>query len=385
MKIAVIGSKGLPPRQGGIEHHCAEIYPRIANWGHQVKVFARSSYSQLPWHARYSYEGIQVANLPSLRYRGLDALCNAALAAILASGQSFDIIHFHALGPALFSWVPRLLSLESRVVVTCHGLDWQRSKWGNLSSQLIRAGERTAVSCAHEIGVVSEDLQRYFKATYSCPTTCISNAPASYLNSDPDFTFGYSQGLTPGRYILFLGRLVPEKRPDLLIQAFHQSRPAGWRLVLAGATSDTSDYCKQLQRLAGANPDIHFCGELRGKRLAEIVRGAGLFVLPSELEGLPLALLEAMREGVPALASDIPVHRQLLGNDRGLLFTTGHVNNCAAALNWAIQNPDALKFMAVRAQHHIQMHHSWDRIAADWLTVYERLLGLPKTAVAISS
>lgn len=374
MKISVIGSKGLPPHQGGIEHHCAEIYSRIVTKGHNVQVFARSSYNQLPWNARYLYKDVQVVNLPSIPLRGIDALVNSFLATVIASVKRSDIIHFHALGPSVFCWIPRILSPKSKVIVTCHGLDWQRSKWGSFSTRLLKLGEKASVVFSHQIGVVSADLKDYFKEIHDRQTEYIGNAPASYPDSDPDFAFGQSKGLVQGRYIVFLGRLVPEKCPDLLISAFQKLLPEGWKLALVGGQSDTITYRDKLLTLANSNPDVLFCGELRGKQLAEIVRGAGLFVLPSEVEGLPLALLEAMQEGVPVVASDIPVHRQILGNDRGVLFQGGSVEDCASALDWSIQNLDSMALKASNAQKYIQQNHNWDDIAKDWLKLYQHQL-----------
>ncbi|MFQ4138982.1 glycosyltransferase family 4 protein [Nodosilinea sp. PGN35] len=385
MKIAVIGSKGLPPRQGGIEHHCAEIYPRLAAQGHQVVVYGRASYHPSAERRPYLYRGVRVVNLPSVPVRGADALVNSALAALLASRQNFDIIHFHALGPSLFTWIPRLLAPRTQVVVTCHGLDWQRAKWGNFSSWLIRQGERAAVRFAHVIGVVSRDLQRYLKVTYGRDSVYISNAPASYALEENEGDNCATYGLTSGRYLVFLGRLVPEKCPDLLIRAFQQLRPPGWKLALIGGTSDTSDYLNQLKGMVGNDPTIRFTGELWGAGLAEVMRGAGLFVLPSEVEGLPLALLEAMQEGVPALASDIPVHRELLGDDRGLLFQMGNLDHCVAALNWAVQNPDALRARAAKAQDYVRRHHNWEQIVADWQQVYAGLATRPVLTPAAKS
>lgn len=375
VKIAVIGSKGLPPKQGGIEHHCAELYPRIADQGHEIVLFARSSYTQhLSQQRQYLYNGVQIRNLPSVPLRGFDALFSSGLAAVLASKDDFDVIHFHALGPSLFIWIPRLFTRNTQCVVTCHGLDWQRAKWGQLSRRLIRLGETMAVRFAHKIAVVSEELETYFLKTYGKTTHYISNAPAPYGKSDPKYTFSQSLGLVRGRYILFLGRLVPEKCPDLLIRAFQRLCPAGWKLVLTGSSSDTSDYTIKLKKLIDQDSNILMTGSLYGEHLAEIVRGAGLFVLPSELEGLPLALLEAMSEGVPTIASDIPVHRHLLGSGRGLTFKVGNVDNCTAALSWALQNPTSMGEMAEKASRYIQANHSWDRIARDWLELYESLL-----------
>ena len=378
MKIAVVGAKGLPPRQGGIEHHCAEIYSRMASQGHQVEFFARASYHQLDWNTRYMHKNVQVITLPSMPLRGADALLNSGLAATIASFRQFDIIHFHALGPALFSWVPRLLSPRTKVLVTCHGLDWQRAKWGPFSTALLKLGERTAVRCAHGIGVVSEELQRYFLEQYQCETTYISNAPASYERSDPQSPFVRAQGLTVGRYVLFLGRIVPEKRPDLLIKAFNQLDATDWKLVLVGGVSDTVTYAESLKVLAKGHANVLFSGELHGKRLAEIVRGAGLFALPSEVEGLPLALLEAMREEIPVITSDIPVHRQILGPDRGLWFEAGNTQACTATLRWAIENLDAMTKRAHNARQYVERNHTWDSIAANWLALYQKKLGRSK-------
>ena len=376
MKIAVIGPKGLPAKQGGIEHNGAEVYSRMVSQGHSVDLFARSSYINSNWFDSYDWEGVRVIALPTLRLRGIDAFFCSALGAIAACHSKYDIVHFHALGPSLFSWVPRLLSFftKTKVVVTCHGLDWRRAKWGKLSSTLIRLGESAAVQFAHSIIVVSQDLEYYFIKKYGRPTVYIPNAPARYADSDVSFSYGASLGLTPNKYLLFLGRLVPEKRPDLLLQAFTSLKPNGWKLVFVGGTSDTDSYTSKLFSMAAGREDIIFTGELRGRHLAEIVRGAGLFTLPSDLEGLPLVMLEAMREGRPVLASNIPAHEQLLGKERGVLFEAGNLNSFIRCLDWAIQNPHELAIMAKRAQTHVSVYYDWDIIATKTMNLYSNLL-----------
>jgi glycosyltransferase involved in cell wall biosynthesis len=242
-------------------------------------------------------------------------------------------------------------------------------------------GEQAAVRFADEIIVVSKDLQSYFLNTYGRETVYSPNAPATYAESDPNFSHGTSLGLQQGRYILFLGRLVPEKRPDLLIEAFEALKPAGWKLVFAGGVSDTKTYVSKLLNRVAKNPDVVFAGELRGARLAEIVRGAGVFALPSDLEGLPLAMLEAMSEGVPVVASDIPPHQQLIDEQRGILFKAGNVDSCIGSLNWAIHHPEELAVMAKNAQQYVGENYSWDRITADNLRVYEALSGSPNQSI----
>ena len=377
MKIAVIGSKGLPPKQGGIEHHCAEIYPRIVQEGHHVELYARSSYTQMPWQTSYDYDGVHVTSVPSFPIRGIDALITSAFAAVMASTKQYDVIHFHALGPSLFSWIPRILAPRAKVVVTCHGLDWQRAKWGKVSSSLIHLGEKVAMRCAQNVITVAEDLKPYFNQTYNRAVTYIGNGPASYPDSDPNAEFVRSLGLKPQKYVLFLGRLVPEKCPDLLVKAFQSLRPSGWKLVIVGGTSDTSTYTSDLMQLASNDPDIIFTGELRGKRLAETVRNAGLFSLPSLVEGLPLALLEAMHEGIPVLTSDIPVHQRLVGRDRGQLFRVNDLRHFTRQLQWSLEHLKEMRESAQRAQAYVQTHHSWDKIAAELLTLYQAGADVP--------
>ncbi len=374
MKIAVIGAKGLPPKQGGIEHYCAGVYPRMVAQGHQVDLFGRSSYTDLDAFEAHDFEGVRTISMPSLGMRGMDAFVSSAIGAIMASKTHYDIVHFHALGPSLFSWLPKVAT-RSKVVVTCQGLDWQRDKWGKLPSRLIRLGEQTAAKHADGLVVVSDDLRQYFKKTYDRDALYIPNAPGTYAASDPSFSFGKSLGLEAGKYMVYLGRLVPEKCPDLLIQAFRKLQRTGWKLVLVGGTSDTNSFTSHLKDLAQGSPDVIFAGELRGGRLAEIVRGAGLFTLPSNLEGLPLAMLEGMQEGLPVVASNIAPHQQLIGDDRGLLFQAGDLESCAAALTWAIDHPREMRVMGDRGQAHVKCHYTWDQITRDNLALYHSLLG----------
>ncbi len=378
MKIAVIGAKGLPPEQGGIEHHCAEIYPRMVAQGHSVDLFARSFYTNKPGWNQHDYKGVRVVSLPCPKGGGTDVIMSSALGSMLTAGK-YDIIHFHALGPALFSWLPRIIS-PAKIVVTCHGLDWQRAKWGKVAKLSILMGEQFAAACAHEIVVVSEALQTYFLKTYGRDSIYIPNAPATYAESDPNFTWGTSLGLKQGRYLVFLGRLVPEKCPDLLIQAFQSLQPQGWKLVLVGG-DDGSDFKQHLLNLASDNPNILFTGQLLRDRLAEIVRGAGMCVLPSNTEGLPMAMLEAMAEGIPIIASNIPPHQQLLGGNRGVLFRRGDLKGCIQKLDWAISHPEALKSIAERAKLYVKSTYNWNHITTRFLDLYEAIIDQPQISV----
>ncbi len=368
LRIAVIGPKGLPPGQGGIEHHSAELYPRMVRRGHEVDLFARASYLEGGAWAKSSFGGVNITALPCPGMRGVDALASSLLGASMTLGR-YDVIHFHGLGPAIFSWLPRLASRAS-VVVTCHGLDWQRAKWGGLSTRAIRAGEQVAVRAAHTIIVMSEALRTYFRAEHGRETVLIPNAPASYPSPSKPFDRHAFFGLERGRYVLFLGRIVPEKRPDLALDAFRALAPAGWKMAFVGESSDTDDYVATLRRRAAGDDAVVFTGERRGEALAELMRGAGLFILPSDLEGLPLAMLEAMAQGVPVVASDIAPHRELIGQDRGVLFAAGDGASCTAALGWAMANGNEMRRRASRARDHVESRFDWDRITDQTLATY---------------
>jgi glycosyltransferase involved in cell wall biosynthesis len=371
MRIAVVGAKGLPPTQGGIEHYCAELYPRLVEEGYSVSLFSRQSYTRQTWFYEDDFHGVKVITLPSVVKGGLEAFTSSAVGALISSLKSdYDIVHFHALGPSLFSWIPRL-SQSMPIVVTCHGLDWQRDKWGKFASSMIKLGEKAAVQYADRILVVSEDLQTYFEKQYGRQVTYVPNAPAGYAQSDQDFAYVKSLGLTPHKYFVFLGRLVPEKCPDLLIRAFQQEQIHGWKLALVGGISDMASYSSSLLRMKGQDENIVFTGTLKGKKLAELVRGAGIFVLPSSLEGMPLAVLEAIQEGIPVIGSDIPPLKSLLGDGRGLIFTQKSPDSLSQGLQWAASHPQEMFAMARKAQEYVIKHHNWEIVAQKHMEVYE--------------
>ena len=370
MKIAVVGAKGIPAKQGGIEYYCQELYSDIAAQGHTVDLYARSEYTKVNGFSSYMCNGVKVISLPSMPLHSCDALMNSFLAAFATSIIKYDIVHFHALGPSLFCWIPRLFS-SAKIIVTCHGLDWQRAKWNKFGSSIIYRGEQAAVNNAHELIVVSQYLQSYFQKTYGIKANYIPTAPATYAESNAISSYTDSFDLEKGRYILFLGRLVPEKRPDLLLDAFKLLNPLGWKLVFVGGTSGTDHFKSKL--IEKKNDKIIFTNTLTGSRLTDIVRNAGLFVMPSDLEGLPLVMLEAMREGIPVLASDIPPHLQLIGQDRGSLFKAGDLKSLVSNLEKVLSEPAELNAKAKKAREYVIANYSWKKVSYENLVLYSKL------------
>lgn len=306
LHIAMIGQKGLPATVGGIEHHVEEIGRRLAARGHRVTVYCRRSYSNV---ADRSYLGMDLRLAPTVGTKHLDALVHSASTTALAIASGADIVHYHALGPGIMAPLPRYLS-NAKVVLTVHGLDHQRQKWGHAAQTMMGASHWMSAHVPDRTIVVSQDLRRHYE--HEMQRHCVYIPNGVDQPSELPSRIVEEMGLTPGRYALFVGRLVPEKCPDLLVRAFRDV-PGDVRLVVVGDSSHTDRYAASVQRLAAADPRVLLPGYLYGDRVSALYRHAAVFVQPSVLEGLPLTLLEAAAHGCPIVASDIPPHLEVLG------------------------------------------------------------------------
>jgi glycosyltransferase involved in cell wall biosynthesis len=232
--------------------------------------------------------------------------------------------------------------------------------------------------------VVSKGLKTYFSKKYNIDPLYLPNAPRSYVPSQPEFEYSKVLGLQSKQYILYLGKLTPENRPDLLIKAFQKLQPAGWQLVLAGGVDNSVNYTVELLKMVRRENNIIFTNEIRGCFLTEIVRGAGLLIAAGDSSdlGASSSILEAMREGIPILASDTPAHQELIATNRGLLFESGNLNSLITQLEYALSEPDLLQAMAKQAQMYTTINHGWDRIIYGHLSVYIKATTNVKTGVA---
>ena len=379
MKIAVIGVKGIPANQGEIERYCQEFYPRLAARGHQVDIFVQPQYNQQPWFSVGYYYNVRVIALASFPQKKIGFMFSSALSTVCASLGNYDVIHIQSTKAAWFSWFPRLFS-GSKIIVTSHqlNLDSHETKWRKVFHWLLPLTEKTAVINADEIVVTSKALGQYFKQKYNIHSRYIPNAPRSYNKKDLQdlqFSYGKSLRLESKQYILYLGKLTPENRPDLLLEAFEKLEPKGWKLVLAGGIGNSMKYAIELLDLAIENPNIIFTNEIRGQHLAQIISNAGLLVVPTNGEDLrlPLTVLEAMREKVPVLANDNRVYQELIGKDRGLLFQSGKLDSLIEKLQYAFSEPTELMAMAQKAQTYITINHNWDRVTYGNLSLYLKI------------
>ena len=365
MYVLVVGLRGFPNIQGGIETHCEQLYPRLVELGARVEVVTRSTY----WDASKpaSFGGVQLTKIWSPSSTKLETLLHSLLAVLYAISKRPDVLHLHAVGPALFTPLARLFGLK--VVVTHHGPDYDREKWGRFARWVLRVGECFGMRCSSRRIVISQTIRDLVFAKYNRRCDLIPNGvPKAQPVVSHDWLDG--AGVTPGRYVLQVSRLVPEKRQLDLIQAFEKSamQNSGWHLLLAGALDSDDDYQNALRDAARVNPQIVLTDFQTGDVLREILTHAGAFVLPSSHEGLPIALLEALSYSLRAYASDIPANLEVPIDEENF-FPLGDVEALAALLDQASEGAwtevDRARSLAVADKY------DWDLIAEQTLKVYQ--------------
>lgn len=368
MRIAMIGLRGIPARAGGVERHVEELSTRLAARGHHVTVFCRPGYVS---GTQREYRGVHLASLPTVPVRGGEAFVHSGLGAWSAHGARFDVAHFHALGPGLFTPLTRALS-PCAIVQTIHGLDDQRAKWGGGAQRVLRAGALLSAHVPDEVVVVSRALGEYYRDRYGRYTTYVSNGVPTPEAADLSRLAGF--GLRPRGYLLFVGRMVPEKDPALLLRAYRDLDTTD-PLVLVGDSSHTDGFMNRLRQLAAEDPRVRLVGYQYGADLAALLAGARLFVQPSLLEGLPLTLLEAAAYRLPVVASDIAPHLEVLGSGGPgrLIFHAGDGASLASTLAVALATDETtLRCAARELQQEVSRRYDWD-VATDLLEdVYER-------------
>lgn len=358
----MIGQKGVPATWGGIERHVEELSAHLVSMGHEVVVYTRPNYTD---RSLKEHRGIELRSVPTMGTKHLDAIVHCGLSTLAAWGDRFDIVHYHALGPTLVSPLARLRGFK--VVATVHGRDWQRQKWGLGARTVLRAGEWTATHVPQATISVSETLAE----DYSRAGRHVDFIPNGVsVPEGQDLTILDELGVAGESYVLFAARIVPEKGSHYLIDAWRRlGRP--FKLVIAGDTSFSDEYVAKIRE--SSKEGVLFPGYVYGERLAALFRNASLFVLPSDIEGYPIALLESLALGAPPLASDIPQNIEVLGKD-GMFFPAGDVDALAARLSECMANAAALKQEAEAKRRQSMEEHDWSHVAERTLTVYERVL-----------
>lgn len=358
MRIAMIGQRGLPATFGGIERHVEELGARLVDRGHEVVVYTRARYTEGQELAEY--RGMRLVQLPTVNRRGAEAFVHSGLAAAATVGRRFDVVHFHALGPGLFTPVVRQFS-RAGIAQTIHGLDDERAKWNGAVQRALRLGGELSARVPDEVIVVSRDLERHYRERHGRATAFIPNGVPEPRTTSPALLRDRF-GLRDRGYLLFVGRLVPEKDPELLIRAFRRVA-TDLRLVIVGDSANTDEYTAGLRRLGAEDDRVDFVGYQYGESLAALLGHAALFVQPSLLEGLPITLLEAAAYCRPVVASDIPPHVEVIGESGPgrLLFEHGSEDSLVAALERALADPEAGARGAGALHDDVVARYSWDR------------------------
>jgi glycosyltransferase involved in cell wall biosynthesis len=375
LRIAMIGQKGLPATFGGVERHVEELGCRLAARGHDVVVYNRPNYA--PARLR-EYKGMSVRTLPTVPSKHLDTMVHSLFSTASALTSGVDIVHYHALGPGVPAVLPRYGS-AAQVVLTVHGLDSERAKWGRAARTLLRGAEWLSARVPDATIVVSRALVEHYARRHHRSTWYIPNGvdkPASGSRETVE-----RLGISPGSYLLFVGRLVPEKAPDLLIRAFRRV-PGDARLVIAGGSSFTDEYVDSLRALAAADPRVLLAGYVFGPELEALYANAAAFVLPSLLEGLPLTLLEAASHATPIIASDIAPHLEVLGFDAPgrRLVSAGDEDSLAQTMQKALEAPAEEKQGAVELRDEVLQAYRWEDTVDATEALYEAVMAEAKAS-----
>ena len=372
MKIIVLGTRGFPHVQGGIEKHCEELYTRLAALGCDVTVISRAPYTGL---APYEYRGVSIVPIACPKHKFLETISHTFLGIIKAKQLNGDILHIHAIGPALFTPMARLLGL--RVVMTHHGPDYDRKKWNSFAKVILKLGEKLGATFAHQVIAISQPIAQAICQKFGRPVTVIPNGVVVRQRSAQDDVLKKNK-LERGKYILSVGRFVPEKGFHELIDSFQEfvamapHRQDGWKLVIAGDADHEDEYSRSLKLRSRRIPDVVLTGFQTGKSLQELYSHAGLFVLPSYHEGLPIVLLEALSYGSSCLVSDIPANREV-GLEEERYFSPGNVSLLAQKFNEFMAQPETEEQRQQRIQRIIDKYN-WDTIAQMTIKVYGGIL-----------
>lgn len=371
MKIAMIGQKGIPAKAGGIERHVEELSTELAERGHEVLVFCRSWYV---WPVR-DHKGVRCIKTMSIPTKHLDAITHTFTAIIRATIEKVDVFHIHGVGPSLLCWLPKLIRPSAKVIVTFHCIDRHHQKWNFFARTMLYIGERMACKIPDATVAVSKTLEAYCRMSYSINTKYIPNGTQVPM-TDSDTNLLKPFGLKSGKYLMLCSRLVKHKGAHVFIEAWKKlmkQRPdlaKGMKIAIVGGSAFTDNYVKELQVQASKVKGVVLTGVQTGETLHALFANSYATVHPSESEGLPIAVLEAMSYGKCVLSSDIPENLELT-KDHGLTFRVGNVDDLTEKMIMMLEQPKLVKAVGSESRLHIAKNYDWKDIAETTEYLYE--------------
>lgn len=360
MKIAVTGTRGIPNIMGGVETHCEHLFPRIVSLGYDVSLFRRSNYATDSFS---EWNGVKLVDIPSPHKKAFEAIVHTSRSIFAAKRMGADVVHIHAIGPALVTPLARMLGMK--VVFTHHGPDYDRDKWGKAAKFMLRLGERLGCKFANRVIVISDVIKNIIAQKYGRTEgvhLIYNGVPAPDKCKYPEYF--ESLGIEEGKYVLGMSRFVPEKNLHHLIEAFDKVKPKNIKLVIAGDSDFEDEYSTKLKELA-KQKGVILTGFVKGKKLHSLITNSRCFVLPSSHEGLPIALLEAMSYNLPVIVSNIPANLEV-GLDKDCYFHVGNVDELASKLK-TICDADFCRI------DYDMSKYDWDCIAKQVCEVYKQL------------
>lgn len=372
MNIAMIGQKGMPAIHGGVERHVHELSVRLVERGHKVTAYSRAWYTG---GKDEPIDGVTITHVPTIHTKHLDTITYTFMATLHAMRKKYDVIHYHGVGPALLSFLPRLFTPQIRVVTTFHSIDRKHEKWGLLARTALKLGERAACTFAHQTIAVSRTIQQYVRDAYSRDVHYVPNGVPMYDRSEKREALK-KWNLTTGQYIIMVSRLIPHKGAHYLIAAYQKLQETNpelmkdKKLVIVGDGYYTDEYVSYLKQMSEGNKDIIFTGFQHGESLAELFSHAALMVHPSNNEGLPITVLEGMSYGLPILVSDIPEHRELIHQSK-YNFVRSDVGSLKRKLEARLQESEESRTIVGEANRAvIAKEFAWEHIVKDIEKVY---------------
>lgn len=361
MRIAIIGHKRIPGREGGIEVVVEELATRMAEKGHDVYAYNRKSKHK---EAQKEYKGVHIITVPTIEKKNTDAVVYSFLASIHASFGRYDVIHYHALGPSVMLIIPKLL--RKRIIVTVHGLNYKTPKWKGLGAKFIQLGEEITAKYADEIIVLSREQEKYLLKKYNRKAVYIPNGTVMEEILPPDL-IREKWGLEKGKYILFVSRIVPGKGIEHLVEAYKKVK-TDMPLILVGESAYVEDFYTELKKSASEDSRIRFLGFASGQLLGELYSNAFLFVFPSEAEGMPMCLLEALSYNIPCLVSDIPENLEV-GKNYVQSFRVTNVEDLQRKLQVCIDKKEDL--FQENSREYVRKYFSWENVVEETLRCYK--------------
>lgn len=373
LRIAQIGHKRIPSREGGVEIVVEQLSAGYVKQGCLVDAYNRSGYhvsgKEFDEKRSKRYKGIRIITIPTFQSGKLNAIVYSVLATLRALPCGYDIYHYHAEGPCVMLWLPKLFG--KKVVATIHGLDWQRAKWGNFASRVLKLGEKIAARHADAVIVLSKSMQEYFKKKYNRETIFIPNG-INRPELVPAKEITEKWGLEKEEYILFLARIVPEKGVHYLLEAFSKVK-TDKKLVIAGGSSHSNEYMNQIMEMTRKDSRVVLTHFVQGRKLEELYSNAYCFVLPSDVEGMAIGLLEAMSYGNCCIVSDIPENMEVVG-EHALSFKRGDTADLQRVLELVVEDPKLAEKYKSESRDYICSNYHWDRVVEDTLKLYKSVI-----------